>query len=282
VELLEIAGVPFVASSPHATRFEAVNYYARVASSFGVDFKGNSRVISVRNISNSSTHFDIEVKDEFSSRISFVSADKIVIATGFYDNPNMLNVPGESLPNVSHYYKEPGLHFGQRVTVIGGKNSAVEAALDLHRHGVNVTMLHRGETFGKSVKYWILPDIENRVKKGEIKAVFNCKVLEFKPDRIIANVSGERTEFECDFAYALTGYHPQLNFLKEVGIEIDEKTGIPMHNADTFESNVPGVYVAGSVVAGYDCNKIFIENGREHGKFIVRSISSNAVSAEGR
>ena len=176
VEVLEVGGVPFIASSSHPTRVEAVNYYSRVAKAYGIEFKGNSRVMSVVKTSNGSAYFRIEIKNETSSQISFLLADKVVVATGFYDQPNLLNVPGENLPNVSHYYREPGLHFGQKVVVIGGKNSAVEAALDLYRHGVDVTLLYRKEWFGKSVKYWILPDIENRVKNGEIKARFNCRV----------------------------------------------------------------------------------------------------------
>jgi thioredoxin reductase (NADPH) len=272
-DLLEIAGIPFIPSSPHPTRSEAVNYYARVAKSNGVEFKGNSKVLSIINRSNGSGPFTIEVKDEISSRLSFLLADKVVVATGFYDNPNMLDVPGESLPNVSHYYREPGIHFGQKVTVIGGKNSAVEAALDLFRHGVNVTLVYRGESFGKSVKYWILPDIENRVKNGEIVAHFNARVLEIRPGKIIIDRDDKREEIASDFVYALTGYHPAVNFLREIGIIVDEKTGIPSHDPNTLETNVKGIFVAGSIVAGYDCNKIFIENGREHGKLIAQSLS---------
>jgi len=271
-ELLEIAGVPFVTSSPHPTRVEAVNYYTRVAKSSGIEFKGNSKVVSVVRSSFNPARFSVEVKDENSSTLSFFPADRVIVATGFYDNPNLLGVPGEILPNVSHYYREPGLHFGQKVVVIGGKNSAVEASLDLYRHGVDVTVLYRGEEFGKSVKYWILPDIQNRVKNGEISARFNCQVREIKPGRVVADVGGKREEFCCDFVYALTGYHPSTDFLKEFGIEVDENSGVPKHNPETFESNVEGVYIAGSIVAGNDCNKIFIENGREHGKLIAKSL----------
>ncbi len=273
VELLEIGGVPFIAGAPRPTRAEAVNYYARVAHSSGIEFKGNSRVVSVRRPSDGQSRFTVEVKNEITSLLTFMSADRIVAASGFFDNPNLLGVPGEGLPNVSHTYREPGLHFGQKVVIIGGKNSAVEAALDLYRHGVNVTILYWREWFGKSVKYWILPDIENRVRNGEIIARFNANVLEIKPDRLIADVKGEREEFECDYVYALTGYHPDVNFLRYLGIEIDQETGIPKHNPETFESNVPGIYVAGSIVAGYDCNKIFIENGREHGKQIAENLA---------
>ncbi len=272
VELLEIAGVPFIASAPHPTRSEAINYYARVAKSCGVEFMGNSRVLSVTKSSNGSRNFSLEIKNAVSSRLSFISAERVIVATGFYDNPNMLNVPGENLPNVSHYYREPGIHYGQKVAVIGGKNSAVEAALDLYRHGVQVTLIYRGEYFGKNVKYWILPDIENRVKSGEIMAYFNSRVLEIKQDNVVLEHEGRREEIASDFTYALTGYHPAVNFLGEIGIEVDEKTGVPKHDPETLESNVKGIFIAGSIVAGYDCNKIFIENGREHGKVIARSL----------
>jgi bacillithiol disulfide reductase len=272
VELLEVGGVPFVTSSSHATRVEAVNYYSRVATTFGIEFRGSSRVMSVRKNSNGSSYFRVEVKNEKSSELSFLLADNVVVATGFYDQPNMLDVPGENLPNVSHYYREPGLHFGEKVVVVGGKNSAVEAALDLYRHGVNVTLLYRKEWFGKSVKYWILPDIENRLKNGEVNARFNCRVLEISADKVVADVDGKREEIECDFVYALTGYHPDITFLRDIGIEIDRETGIPSHNPDSFETNIKGLYVAGSIVAGYDCNRIFIENGREHGKAIAKNL----------
>ena len=177
---------------PHPTRTDAVNYYSRVAKFFkasppesGIEFKLHSRVLSVRKTAEGSGCFILEVKHEALSGLSFISADRVIVATGFYDNPNLLSVPGEDLPSVSHYYKGPGIHFGEKVVVVGGNNSAVEAALDLYRHGVDVTILHRGERFGKGVKYWILPDIENRVKNGEIVARFGSKVLEITPGKII-------------------------------------------------------------------------------------------------
>jgi thioredoxin reductase (NADPH) len=271
-ELLEIAGVPFIANSPHPTRTEVVNYYARMAKSHEIEFKGNSKVLSVSKGYDGSAHFKIEIKNAVSSQLSFVSSDRVIIATGFYDNPNLLNVPGENLPNVSHYYKEPGLHFGQKVIVIGGRNSAVEAALDLYRHGVSVTLIHRGEWLEKNVKYWILPDIENRLKNGEIMAGFASRVMEIKPDKVIIEKNGRQEEVASDFVYALTGYRPAVNFLRDIGIEVDQRTGVPKHDPVTLESNVKGIFVAGSIVAGYDCNRIFIENGREHGKLIAESL----------
>ncbi len=271
-DLLEIACVPFIASSPHPTRADAVNYYARVAKSGGIEFKGNSKVLSVNPNSNGANSYSVEIKNEITSEVNFVSAENVIISTGFYDNPNMLGVRGETLPNISHYYNEPGRHIGQRVAIIGGKNSAVEAALDLYRHGVDVVLLHRGEALGKSVKYWILPDVENRIKNKEIAAYFNSRVLEIHGDEVLADVKGKTETIKCNFVYALTGYHPDVNFLREVGVEVDQHTGVPKHDPKTYESNVPGIYIAGSIVAGYDCNKIFIENGREHGKAIAESL----------
>ncbi len=272
LEVLEVGDVPFVSTSSHPTRVEAVSYYSRVARHYGIEFRGNSRVMSVSRTQEATARFRIELKDVISSSLSFLSADSVVIATGFYDQPNMLNVPGENLPSVSHYYREPGLHFGQKVAVIGGKNSAVEAALDLYRHGVDVTLIYRKEWFGRSVKYWILPDIENRVKNGEIRALFNCNVVEILPGKIVAAVAGLTEEISCDFVYALTGYHPSVDFIRGLGVEVDAATGIPHHNPESFETNVEGLYVAGSIVAGYDCNRIFIENGREHGKLIAKDL----------
>lgn len=269
-ELLEIAGVPFTSSSSHPSRTEAVNYYTQVAKSFRLEFKPNSQVLSIRREPDS--HFRIEIKNELTSELSFVSADNIVVATGFYDNPNLLGIPGENLFHVSHYYREAGSHFGQKVVVIGGKNSAVEAALDLFRHGVEVTMICRGEKFGENVKYWILPDIQNRVKNREIRALFGSRVVEIKPGEVVVETEGKSSEIDGNFVYALTGYHPSFSLLKEAGVEINDETGVPNHNQETLESNVRGVFVAGSLVAGFDCNKIFIENGREHGKLIAETL----------
>lgn len=271
-ELLEIAGVPFISTATHPTRAEAVSYYTRVTRAHSIEFNGNTRALSVEPRGNREGRFVVEMMRDSASLSDFVSADNVVVATGFYDNPNLLKVPGEELPNVSHYYGEPGRHYGQRVVIVGGKNSAVEAALDLYRHGVNVILIHRQDWFGKSVKYWILPDIENRVRKGEIRAHFNSKIVAIRSDRIITEMGGEKFEVESDFVYLLTGYHPNVEFLGQLGVMVDSNTGVPHHDPSTLETNVGGIYVAGSIVAGFDCNKIFIENGREHGKLIAAGI----------
>ena len=271
VDLLEIGGIPFVSASPHPTRVEAVRYYLRVVAHYGLEFKTHTRVVSIRRESDDSS-FVVETVSVLTSRLNSFNARKIVLATGFYDNPNLIGVEGEDLPNVSHYYTEPSRYFGQKVIVIGGRNSAVEAALELYRNGVDVTIVHRGSWFSKSVKYWILPDAENRVRSGQIKSFFNARVKKISPDHIIIDQEGKVMPLDCDYVLALTGYHPDVSFLRSVGVIVSNDTGVPQFNPNTLESNVEGVYLAGSILAGFDCNKVFIENGREHGKMIARSL----------
>lgn len=257
--------------SPHPTRAETVEYYRHVAESYQIEFKGNSEVVSVKRESGGEGCFSIGFKGPATSDLSFVSADKVVVATGFFDNPNMLGVPGETLPNVSHFYMEGETHSGQRIIVIGGNNSAVDAALDLHAHGAVVTLVHRGKTFSKDVKPWVRPKIDALLKESKVTALFNCRILEIRPDSVDAEINGGRRTMPCDFLYAMIGYHPDVSFLRNIGIEVNDKTGIPNHNPQTFETNVPGIYVAGAITAGFDCDKVFIENGREHGKAILKS-----------
>ncbi|MGC8596232.1 MAG: YpdA family putative bacillithiol disulfide reductase [Candidatus Kryptoniota bacterium] len=271
VDLLEIGDIPFVSASSHPTRVEAVRYYHRVASHYSIEFKTYTRVVSIRKDSKNSS-FVVETVNELNSQLNFFRSKKIILATGFYDNPNRIGVQGEDMPNVSHYYSEPTRYFGQKVVVIGGKNSAVEAALELYRNGVDVTIIHRGSWFGKSVKYWILPDIENRVRNGQIKAFFDAHVKKITSDHIVIEQRREEIVLDCNYVLALTGYHPDINFLRSVGVAVDGNTGVPEFNPDTLESNIEGIYLAGSILAGYDCNKIFIENGREHGKIIAKNL----------
>jgi thioredoxin reductase (NADPH) len=263
-ELLEIGEVPFVISTEKPTRQDALNYYRRVAAHFELNLKLYERV--TRAISRSSS-FDI-----VSERQTY-SARSVVIATGFYDHPNLLNIPGEDLPKVSHYYTEPFPFYRRNVAVIGGKNSAVEAALDLCRHGGQVTIIHRGPEIRQSVKYWILPDILNRIKEGAIHALFNSQVTAITPDKVIVQNGGaESLALDNDHVFALTGYHPDYDFLQQAGIAIEDQTRRPHFDPETFETNIPGMYVAGVVAAGKDGNSIFIENGRMHAKSIVQDI----------
>ena len=198
----------------------------------------------------------------------------VVIATGYYDTPSSLNVPGEQLPHVSHYYRDALPYFEQDVLIVGGKNSAVEAALDLWRHGARVTVVHRGEALSSGVKYWILPDFQNRVADGSIALHFNTTVKEFLPGRtLVQEKSGKPTELKTDFAFVLIGYRPDVTFLQIFGIDIDSDTLAPTHNVETMETNVANLFVAGGLVGGRFNNKIFIENGREHGKKIIAALS---------
>jgi thioredoxin reductase (NADPH) len=265
-ELLEIGDVPFVISSGKPTRQDALNYYRRVAVAFDLNVQLFERVLR------------IEKRNDFfeiTSAKAQYRAKHAVLALGFYDHPNLLNIPGEDLPKVSHYYTEPHPFYKRRVAIIGGKNSAVEAALELYRYGADVTLIHRQAEIGQSVKYWILPDILNRIKEGGIRALLNSRVTRITPEEIfVQNGTGEPQALPNDFVFALTGYHPDYDFLRSTGIAIDEASGKPHHNPATFETNVPGLYIAGCLAAGKDANKIFIENGRLHAKDIMKDIAS--------
>ncbi len=268
-ELLEMGGIPFIIPTAKPTRKDLLGYYRRVAEHFDLKINLNEKVES---ISGKKGDFQIQT-----SRNKIYSAKNIVIATGQYDSPSLMNVPGEDLEKVSHYYTEAHPYYRKKVVIIGGKNSAVEAALDLYKHGAEVTVIHRGEDFGKSVKYWILPDIKNRIKEGKIRAYFNTTVNEIKEGfLIVTDDKGVETELENDFVFALTGYRPDMGFLKKVGIEFDSKL-TPVHDAETFETNVSGVYIAGVIIAGCEGSKVFIENTRNHGTKIIGHINGSNV-----
>ncbi len=268
-ELLEMDGIPFIIPTAKPTRKDLLGYYRRVAEHFELKINLNEKVES---ISGKKGDFQIQT-----SRNKIYSAKNIVIATGQYDSPSLMNVPGEDLEKVSHYYTEAHPYYRKKVVIIGGKNSAVEAALDLYKHGAEVTVIHRGEDFGKSVKYWILPDIKNRIKEGKIRAYFNTTVNEIKEGSlVVTDDKGVETELENDFVFALTGYRPDMGFLKNVGVELDSKL-TPVHDEETLETNVPGVYIAGVITAGCDGSKVFIENTRNHGTKIIGHINGSNV-----
>ena len=197
----------------------------------------------------------------------------VIVANGCYDHPNMLGIPGEDLPHVSHYYTEPHEFYRKNVVIVGGKNSAAEAALDLYRTGAQVTMVHRQAELGASIKYWVRPDIENRIKEGSIAARFETNVIEIRPTDVVVERQGTRDVIPADAVFLLTGYLADLDFLRQSGIEVDPATNIPTHNPDTFETNVPGLFLAGSVVAGANRGEVFIENGRFHGQAVVQEIA---------
>jgi thioredoxin reductase (NADPH) len=265
-ELLEIGDMPFSSPNQKPTRSEALEYYRKVAEHYELDVR---QYESVTGVSGSDGDFRVHTTDRF-ERKSVHRSRKLVVATGYYDLPNYLNIPGEELNKVRHYYHEPHPFFGLDVVVIGGKNSAAIAALDLWRHGARVTLVHRGPEMHRHVKYWILPDINNRIKNGEVAAHFSSSVTRIREDDVtIATPDGEVT-IPNHFVFALTGYHPDFAFIEAMGVKLDEANDrCPMCDPATLESNVPGIYLAGVIVAGERTNEIFIENGRFHGKLIA-------------
>ncbi len=267
-DLLEIGGVPMIISDPKPTRVDALKYYRRVIEHFELPIRDYEQVTGVTSDDNG---FRVETRGRLGAEAVFRSS-MVIIATGYYDNPNMLGVAGEDLPKVSHYYSEAHPFYRKRVAVVGGNNSAAEAALELYRNGVDVTLIHRGSEMGRKIKYWVRPDIVNRIERGEIRAYLNSSVREIRETEIsLATPEGE-VVLENDHVLALTGYHPDTAFLTSMGIEIDPDTLAPKHDPETLETNVKGLYIAGSIAAGKMTNKIFIENGRFHGGQIFRGL----------
>ncbi len=268
-ELLEIGNVPFTTSLAKPTRLEALEYYRRVAEHFQLHMR---QYEWVKTITGEDGNFRVTATNRHNA-IHDYRARKIVLATGYYDLANQLDIPGEDLDKVFHYYREPHPYFDTDVVVIGGKNSAAEAALDLWRHGARVTLVHRGPQMHEHVKYWVRPDIENRIKAGEIGAHFNSTVQEIGGDYVALQTPTGSLRLKNDFVFALTGYHPDYDFLRSVGIELSSEQMRPVCDPENLESNVPGIYVAGVIVAGSKTNEIFIENGRFHGKLIAAHLS---------
>lgn len=269
-ELLEIGNIPMTSLNEKPNRHEALKYYRRVADHYHLDVRQYERVDRIAGQDNA---FEVHTTDRLCCPRLY-HARKIVLATGYYDVPNLLDVPGEHLDKVLHYYKEPHPYYNQDVAVIGAKNSAAIAALELFWSGARVTLIHRGAGISDRVKYWIKPNIENRIKNGEIPAYFHSRLTEILPDSIgIATPNGDIT-LKNDFVFALTGYRPDLEFLRETGITLEPDTQKPRTNPATLESECAGIYLAGVIVAGMHTNEIFIENGRFHGQLIASSIAS--------
>lgn len=267
-ELLEIGDIPFPSPNAKPTRNEALEYYRQVAAHYKLDVRQYHRV---ERVEGADENFAIHLLDRF-GRSSQLRARKLIVSTGYYDIPNYLDIPGESLSKVHHYYDDPHPYFGTDVVVIGGKNSAAIAALELWRHGARVTLVHRGPEMHRHVKYWIKPDIENRIKNGEIRAFFNSRIVDVTPDAVTVETAGGRQVLRNDFVFALTGYRPDFTFLESMGVRFEGPDRLPVCNPDTLESNVPGIYLAGVIVAGSRTNEIFIENGRFHGKQIAAAL----------
>ena len=267
-ELLEIGDLPMVSNGDKPTRLEALKYYRKGAEHYGLELRLFERVLRVDGQDGAFT----VVTETASGREERYAGKKIVVATGYYDLPNEMGVPGEHLPHVNHYYTEPHPFWKQDVVVIGGKNSAVESALDLYRNGARVTLLVRGKDLGNSLKYWVRPDIENRIKAGQIKAMFGVRVLEITREGIRVENDGGEKELPAKEVFALTGYHPDYAFIESLGVKLDAESKRPSIDLNTLESNVKGIYLAGVVVAGRHTGEIFIENGRFHGKQIVDAL----------
>ena len=267
-ELLEIGDMPFSSPNQKPNRNEALEYYRKVAEHYALEVR---QYLTVLAIDGNDGSFMVKVRDRF-ERESSLATRKVILATGYYDLPNYLEIPGEALPNVKHYYHDPHPYYGMDVVVIGGKNSAAIAALDLWRHGARVTLVHRGPEMHRHVKYWILPDINNRIKNGEVDAFFASRVVSIREDAVDLETPNGPVTLKNDFVFALTGYHPDFSFLESVGIRIEGEDSCPACDPESLESNIKGIYLAGVIVAGNRTNEIFIENGRFHGKLIADSI----------
>jgi thioredoxin reductase (NADPH) len=268
-ELLEIGDIPMTSLRDKPNRVEALKYYRRVSEHYKLPVRLYERVEKIEGADGA---FEIHSQTQHGERRVTIGR-KLVLASGYYDLPNPVGVPGEDLPKVQHYYKEAHPFYNSDVLIIGGKNSAAIAALDLYRHGARVTMVHRGAALRPGIKYWIMPDIDNRIKNGEITAYFNTVVKEIQHNRVLISSAAGEKWLKNDFVLAMTGYHPDFDLQKSVGIHIDETSGRPECNPETLETNAPGVYLAGVLVAGTHTSEIFIENGRFHGRQIAADIA---------
>ena len=265
-EKLEIGRVPFISNNAKPTRPEALEYYRRVCTSWQLQVKLYEKV---ENVIGHVDQFEVTT-----SKANYRSK-AIVLALGFYDLPFLLNIPGEDLPKVKHYYDEPHPYFGQKIVVVGAANSAVDVALETWRKGAEVTMVIRGSELGEGVKYWAKPDIENRIKEGAIKAYFNAELSSITPSSVIIKTLSGNLTLDNDFVFAMTGYQPPFEFMKSIGIKFQsDEFNTPVYDPISMESNVPNVYLAGVVCGGLKTNKWFIENSRVHSEMIVKDLKN--------
>ena len=274
-ELLEIGGLPFVTPYEKPTQPEALKYYRRVADTYALRLALDEEVIAIRPAAGEGGRFRVETRHRGEARVR--TAANVAVATGYYDHPNRLGVPGEDLPHVSHYYTEPHGYYRKRVVVVGGKNSAAIAALELYRAGAQVTLVHRRAVLSDSIKYWIRPDIENRLKEGSIAARLETCLVEIEPEHVAVEGPAGRERLPADAVFLLTGYHPDAELLRGAGVRLDAETLIPDHDPQTLETNVPGLFVAGALASGKLTSRIFIENGRFHGEAIAKAIRAAAA-----
>ncbi|MGB6974945.1 MAG: YpdA family putative bacillithiol disulfide reductase [Terracidiphilus sp.] len=269
-ELLEIGDIPFPSPNAKPNRNEALEYYRLVAAHYKLDVRP---YMAVERVAGAKGDFRVATRDRF-GRAGELRARRLAIATGYYDLPNLMGIAGEELSKVHHYYDDPHPYFGTDVLVVGGKNSAAIAALELWRHGARVTLVHREAGMHRHVKYWIKPDIENRIKAGEVWAFFDSRLVRVTPDAVVLETPEGRKELKNDFVFALTGYHPDFSFLEGMGVRFEGADRRPVCDPKTLESNVAGIYLAGVIVAGSRTNEIFIENGRFHGRQIAEALAS--------
>ena len=263
-EKLEIAGIPFISKEAKPKRNEALEYYRRIVTSNGLNIRLFEKILSVQL---SGENFEVV------SEKARYEARNVIVATGFYDLPNRLHVPGEDLSKVSHYYKDPHFYASQKLAVIGASNSAVDAALECWRKGAEVSMIIRGPQVGERVKYWVRPDVLNRISEGSIKAYYNTRVLEIKETSLLLESDGKTFSIPNDFVLALTGYMPNFDFLEKLGIHLsDDDKKLPQYDPDTMETNVKGLYLAGVICGGMETHKWFIENSRVHAELIIANI----------
>ncbi|MDA3129483.1 YpdA family putative bacillithiol disulfide reductase [Aliibacillus thermotolerans] len=265
---LEIGGYPFPSIERKPKRHEALVYYRTVADRSELRIHSYEKVVKV---SPEEQTFLLETVTKTQERKQY-RAKYVIVATGYYDHPNMMGIEGEELPHVFHYFKEAHPYYNQNVTVIGGKNSAVDAALALEQAGAHVTVIYRGDRFSEAVKPWILPDFHSLVRRDKITMHFNANVTKITKTHVYFEKEGTSYHIPADFVFAMTGYHPDHSFLQKIGVDMDEETGRPTYDEETMESNVDGLFIAGVIAAGNDANEIFIENGRFHGDKIVQAI----------
>jgi thioredoxin reductase (NADPH) len=275
-ELLEVGGLPFVSPYDKPTRTEALRYYRRVVDTYDLKISFDETVLSIeREADGGGTDDDVfAIETRSSQGVNRVRhARFVVMAIGYFDHPNLIGVPGEDLTHVNHYYSDPHIHYRQRVVIVGAGNSAAESALEMFRAGAHVTLVHRGPQLKSTIKYWVRPDIENRIKEGSIAARFNTCLKEIRPTSVLVTSGPNQEEIPADAVYLLTGYRADADLMCRAGVALNERQA-PVHDPNTFETNVPGLFVAGGATAGIDTGTIFIENGRFHGEKIVEVISS--------
>lgn len=265
-ELLEFEGIPLIISGPKPTKREVLDYFTRIVLANNLTFVSDCQVFQVKGVDS--------IKVVSTSKGDF-TAEAVVLATGSYDQPNLLGIPGELLPHVSHYFSSSHPFIGKNVVVVGGKNSAAEAALELCRRGAHVTLVHRNSALSPSIKYWIRPDLENRIQEGAIRLHVNARLTEIRSGSVTVLQNQKQFDLEADAVFLLTGYNPDYKWLESIGVKVEGQAELPVHDPETLESGVQGVYLAGVLLAGRETSRVFIENSRTHGETILNHFVKN-------